>query len=466
MVQKLKTGSELPRRKGTRVKSREVILAIVAVLLLRAILDFAYVHYIDPFFAKSLSVGVFSFSEINTIRLVESYVIVLLLGTWLAAFFYRQRRPSWIAPLLYFAFVILPLSSLYGLTDASATFFYAATGSFAILIVVTELLPKVKIPRPGCDFVYLGLAAVFGMSVYVYGWLMLTGGLGRFSIDLLSVYEVRSEYVQTLGPFLGYFVPWQANVINLLLLLYAVHRRRYGLAGLALVAQLILFGMTGHKSFLLAPILSGGVYFLWDRKHVLCWMLGGAALFILGSYIVFLVTGNHLAPSLLIRRLFFVPAANHLIYFDYFSQPDHPFVMLSNSILAPFISYPYEMPVTRVISWAYWGRNFGPNVGYLGDAYAHFGFMGMFLFSMILGLFLRVVDSVGSRLPSNLVAAVIATPAWALTNSALFTSLFTHGLILAAILLWLLRALEERRSRAREVKSVRARCQGESMKTN
>lgn len=440
--------SKMDGRKFTRKRGcAAIVLTTAAALFLRVALDYVYVNYVDKFFSGSFSAGVFALTEINARRLLESYAIALILSTWLAASLYRRWRPSGIALLLYFAFVILPLSSLYGMTDAPASFFYAAAGSFAILIVVTGLLPRAKIPRPGRDLVYLGLTAVFGMGSYVYGWLLLTGGLERFSIDLLSVYEVRVEYVQMLGPFLGYFVPWQAYIFNVLLLLFAIYIKRYWLAGLAAVAQLLLFGMTGHKSFLLAPVLAGGVYFLWTRRHALSWILGGAALMVLVSYAIFLITGDHVVPSLFIRRLFFVPAANHFIYYDFFSQPEHPFVMLSNSILEPFIRYPYDVPITKVISWTYWGRDFNPNVGYLGDAFSHFGFMGMFLFSIILGLFLRIVDSVGSRLPSNVVAAVIATPAMALTNSALFTSLLTHGFILAMISLWLLRAVEARRSR-------------------
>ena len=287
---------------------------------------------------------------------------------------------------------------------------------------------------------------MLGICAYVYGCLVLSGGLGRFNLDLLSVYEVRAEYLtRRVGPVLGYFIPWQANVINILILCWALHKRKLCLLAAAGIAQVLLFGMTGHKSFLLAPLLASGVLLVWGRKNFLLYLFGGATAMILVSYTLFLVTGNHLGPSLLIRRLFFVPAANHFIYYDFFSRLENPFVMLSNSILAPFIQYPYDMPITRVISWAYWGRDFGPNVGYLGDAFEHFGFMGMFLFSVILGLFLHAVDSVAGRLPSNIVAAVIATPAMALTNSALFTSLLTHGLIPAAVLLWLLRFLEERR---------------------
>jgi len=109
------------------------------------------------------------------------------------------------------------------------------------------------------------------------------------------------------------------------------------------------------------------------------------------------------------------------------------------------------MPITRVISWTYWGRDFGPNVGYLGDAFANFGFMGMFLFSMILGVFLRIVDSISRHLPANLIAAIIAVPAMALANSALFTSLLTHGFILSLIMIWLLQKVEERHARSKKM---------------
>jgi len=436
-------------KKEVHSRTTYVVLAAMAAFLLRVALDFTYVNYVEKFFHESLSAGVFAFTGIGTFRLLESYVIALILSIWLAASLYCRWRPSGIALLLYFVFVILPLSSLYGLTDAPASFVYTAAGSFALLIVVTGLLPKTQVPRPGHDLVYLGLTAVLGICVYVYGWLVLTGGLGRLNFDLLSVYEVRAEYVQRLGPFLGYFIPWQANVINILILCYGLHKRNLWLLGIAGVAQLLLFGVTGHKSFLLSPMLAVGVYFIWRRRNALFYIFAGASVLVLASYVIFLATNNHLPPSLLIRRLFFVPAANHLIYYDFFSRPENSFVMLSNSILAPFIQYPYDAPIPIILARTYWGIDFWPNVGYLGDAFAQFGFVGMFLFSMILGVFLRIVDSVGSRLPTNLVAAMLATPAMAVTNSPLFTSLLTHGLIFSLVMLWLLRGVVRRASAIR-----------------
>gem|GEM_PF-338772 len=453
MVQE-KMDNQLLTRKRTHNQGGSVILAVIAILFLRVVLDLVYVNYVHKYFEYSYPAGFFSFDGINAIRLIESYLITFILAVWLSTSLYRRWRPSGIALVLYFVVVMLPLFSLYGLGNAPTPFVYAAMGSFIILIMVTGLLPKVKVRRPGYDFLIVGTLAVLGTSVYVYGVLLLTGGLRRLSFDLLAVYEVRAEYVQTKAPFMGYFVPWQANVVNMVFLCYALYKRNYWLVGLNVGAQVLLFGMTGHKSFVLSPLLVIGVYFIWKRRNALFYIIGGAAILILASYFLFLLSGNHLAPSLMIRRLFFVPAGNHLIYYDFFSQPENPFVMLSNSILSWFIKYPYDMPVTRVISWAYWGRDFGPNVGYLGDAYAHFGFMGMFLFSMILGLFLRIMDSVGRRLPANLIAAAVATPAMALVNSALFTSLLTHGLILTVVLLWLLRSVVERQLRIDKTNGV------------
>jgi fructose-specific phosphotransferase system IIC component len=110
----------------------------------------------------------------------------------------------------------------------------------------------------------------------------------------------------------------------------------------------------------------------------------------------------------------------------------------TSSILSPFIKYPYDVPLTRVISLEYWGRDSNPNVGYLGDAFAHFGYIGMILFSMVLGIFLRFIDRVGNRLPRKFVAGLMAASSASLTNSALFTCLLTHGLIVALILMWIL----------------------------
>ena len=416
---------------GTRVT-----LACAATLLFRGVLDFFYIRYVTRLYASE-----FPLSGNSIFRLLESYAIVLALCVWIAGSLYRRWRPSGIVPVLYFVVVMIPLSSQYGLADAPAILLYAAAGSIALLTTVTELHPRIKVPKPSRDILYIAITGLFAISAYVYGWLTFTGGLGRINWNLLALYEVRAKYVQSLGPLMGYFVPWQAYVINICGLVYALRQRNYWLLGLVVVAQLLLFGMTGHKSFLFAPCLAGGVYLVWQRRNAIFWTIIGAFLLALASYGYFLIAGNEFVPSLFVRRLFFVPARLHVLYYDFFSQPGHPLYMLSDSILRGILENPYGMPMPRLIALTYWGREFWPDVGYLGDAYGNLGLIGMFVFSAFLGVVLRIVDSVGSHLPPHFVAAAIAMPALALTESALFTSLLTHGLILAVLMLWISSAI-------------------------
>lgn len=430
--------THLSAKGGVRHLSVHIIKLLLGVFLFRAALDFVYVTYIGKFFASSLGGDLFVIDHIDSFRLIASYVIICVLYVCLTRFLGFHWRPSGIVLILYFSIVMVPLSSLYGLTNVSGVFFYTAAGSFILLIGTQQMLPKLKLPRPSPNIVYLGIATVLMISAYVYGWLMLTGGFERFNLRLSLVYEIRTLYKAKIGPFLGYLVPWQANVINITVLCLALHTKKRWLLVTLSIAQLLLFGMTGHKSFLLVLLLVPSIYFVWSKRNALFYIFLGATALVLGSYVLFLVTGNHLFPSLLIRRLFFVPAANHFIYYQYFIRPENPFVMLSNSIFSSFIHYPYDAPLPVVIAQEYWGHDFWPNVGYLGDAFAQFGYVGMFLFSVILGFFLRIIDSLRAHLPSGFVAAVLAPSAAALTNSALLTSLVTHGLVPAMAMVWLL----------------------------
>lgn len=450
MIRQVETFGNLHNTRKNLFK--RVALVFVATLVFRIILDFLYVTYVTRIYSSD-----FPLIESSVFRLLESHLIVSILSILIAGSLYSRWRPSGIVLVLYFIVVIVPLSSQYAFANAPATFMYASAMSFGVLLAVTGLLPRVKLPSLGKDLVYFVLSAVLGISLYVYGRLLLTGGLGRLNFDLRSVYITRAEYVQTMGPLLGYFVPWQAKIINIIGLLYALMRRNFWLFALIAVAQLLLFGLTGYKSFLFALFLTSGTYFVWQRRNAIFWIVIGATLLVSSAYGYFLITGNEFVPSLAIRRLFFVPARLHVLYYDFFSKPDHPFYMLSDSILRGILENPYGgIPMPHLIALTYWVREFWPNVGYLGDAYGNLGLLGMFLFSAILGFILRIVDSVGSRLPPHLPAAAMVMPAMALCESALFTSILTHGMVLAILMLWIIQSVEVRKAKIARIAAIAA----------
>ncbi len=415
-------------------KITHVVLTLFLVLIFKAVLDLSCLFLVNDLFAVD-----FSFVLLPK-RMGEAYAVLFFSTLLLANVFYDVYRPSRIVFFIYFVFLILPLLSIYGLRLdlASRNFVYMVLLGFFIAVFVSQFKYRIHVPVLSTQFVWLGLFLSVVMTLYVYACLIHGGALSRINFNMYNVYEVRSQANYGAYPFMSYLLSWQAYVINMIFLVVGLLKRSSLMVLIALLAQVVLFGMTNFKSFLFAPLLVTFLFFFSNRPLLLGWLLIGSLCTVGCSWMFYSVFGEVMMPSIFIRRLFLVPADIHFWYYDFFSQSQNPFVFLSNSFLAPFFSFPYDASVTSVISWEYLGREGGPNVGYLGDAYAHFGLWGMVVFSCILGMFLYVLDSVTASLPPAVAIAIISIPSMALVNSALFTTFLTHGFVMAFVSLWVL----------------------------
>jgi hypothetical protein len=123
---------------------------------------------------------------------------------------------------------------------------------------------------------------------------------------------------------------------------------------------------------------------------------------------------------------------------------------MSNSVFSFFIDYPYNSQPPFVIG-AYLGfPEQAANTGFLATSFMHFGYVGMILFSVIVGAILRTIDSLAltSNLPIWFVLSLVVVPFFALQNSAdLGTALLTHGLVLSLVILWLFSSDRSRHAR-------------------
>ncbi|ALC88207.1 hypothetical protein AM499_12100 [Bacillus sp. FJAT-22090] len=128
---------------------------------------------------------------------------------------------------------------------------------------------------------------------------------------------------------------------------------------------------------------------------------------------------------------------NHFLYYDFFSSNEK--VYLSNSIFRFFIENPYPIPIPNLIGSIYY-QNYDTwvNVGYLADAYMNFGFLGILLFSILLGIILKMFDTLSHEKGIELVIVTSFIPFFGLMSGALLTKLLTGGILLAFVLLILL----------------------------
>jgi hypothetical protein len=411
---------------------------VLLALVFRACLDVAYYTLIRDVFGE-----VFSESVLGTpslVDLTESYLLTAVTAIPIARM--RRAAPSSVTFVVLQIFLITPLLSMFGSGSplAPRSFIYACVAGFLVAVATTRWVPGIRLRRPDRALTLIAVAAAIVLTVYVYGVLLVRGGLSRFNLDLYRVYEIRElvELDEATVPFLAYLLPWQAHVVNVAALGYGILKRSWLAVAAVVLLQVLLFGMTNYKSFLMAPLLVVGLYVAASSRWFFRLALGGACATVLLSQTAYLLTNNLLIPSLFVRRIFFGVANNHLLYYHYFSHPQHPFVLLSHSILSPLLSYPYPRPVTALIAAEYMGGQGSPNVGYLGDAYFNFGIPGMLVFSAALGIFLRALDGIARRVSLPLASAVVAIPALSLVASGLLTSLLTHGFLAAAAALWFL----------------------------
>ena len=401
----------------------------VASLLFWMSLVYAFYAFVATVFSYEVTL-VFDWG-----RAVVSLVHLAVAVSVIAYFDRPPYRPSRIGVAIIYIFLFIPYTAFYAFVSAPYWNLFIVFVFTVQLAVLTGWMSEMKFPnldRAAVDFVFGG---IFIVGLYVFAGLILQGGLNRLSLSFEDVYDLRREYLKQVSfPLSSYLVLWQANVINIALISYSIVMRHRIVALVGIVLQILIFAMTSFKSFLLGPFIA--IFFIMFLRRKKIYETLSLSLAILTMFMVLLykVYGMVLVPAVFIRRLFVTPSLMHNYYFDFFSQ--NPKVLLSNSVLSALFEYPYERAITRVISNEYYGIDFGANVGIVGDAYSNFGFIGVVIFSFILSFALKIADGMAGRVDGRLVVGVLVLPVMSLINSALFTTLMTHGLLLAILLVW------------------------------
>lgn len=411
------------------------LYSILSVLLLKSVLEIGYIFIVSTKFEYQdfyLNMNIFKFIESTFLTIL---LLILLLGLE------KKFRPSIIVIYILFINLYIPISILYWLTDKSRIFYYFSIIFLFILIFISKQVKLIQIPQWIENKKTIFSILIF-ITVLVYGYLIFTGGLTRINFNLLNVYETREDYVANNIKIFGYLVPWQANIINMFFLVYGFFCKNNKIIFTSIGLQLLLFAMTNFKSFLFAPLVVIAIYIIFKSKFKEKLLISISVIlssFLLMIYIIYFISNNTILVSIFVRRLFFVPANLHYLYYDFFSNKEKYY--LSKSILEGLIEPPYPHNPVTLVSLEVYGKVFSPNVGIIADAYLNFGVIGIILFSIILGLYLWLLDSVTQHMKPLYTVSLIVIPSISLVNSALFTTFLTHGLIIILLLLWLTRGV-------------------------
>jgi len=329
--------------------------------------------------------------------------------------------------------------TIYAFMDESRIFTYADTLFWKLVFLLLQT-PSISLPSFKQKKIFLfSLLFFFGIIVFfmIYKYLGIS-----FNIDLIKVYDIRSQFAKKNIFLSGYLFTWQGYILNPVFFAHFIRRKKLIHATLILVFQVLLFSVTGMKTFLFAIPFILALMWIITRKSPLVYTAIGLTAIILLGMLSYVLIDDIYVSSILTRRIFLVPAQISFLYYDFFSH--HDYVFLSHSIFRFFLDYPYHLYPPNLIGETYFNSpTMHSNTGVVGDAYFNFGFVGLAIWGILLAIVLKLVDSCSKRKDKKVAIAAIAMPVIALLNSALLTDLLTHGFLLAILVLYLLPNKEE-----------------------
>lgn len=405
-----------------------MVIKVILVILFKLLLDISYIFYLDIEYNYQGFI-----LSLNEVKVFEGYLSIIIL--YVIVFYKRSfSRFSSIILSLLFIIVIVPFSILFALENQNRSFYYFILLGFLFSSFIAYL-PVIKMKKININSGYL-INSLMTLSFFIILVMIYYNGLPSFAaLNFNNVYEIREE--NSYPSIMNYFFLWQSKVFGPFLIAYFLYNNQKTRFMIILFIQFALYLITAHKIVLFGPILVIGLYIILKIfKKIELLILCGANSLVLVSFLLYYFNVTEWAASLFVRRMFFVPAKNGFYSYDYFSEAGN--IYLSNSFLRGISEYPYSISLYNIIGKEFYGSpTVNANAGYLADAFIHFNFLGILLFSILLGLLLLLMDCFGKGLPLPIIMGLTVMGFYSIVDSPLFTSMLSNGIIIALLFLLL-----------------------------
>ena len=406
-----------------------------------ALLSYGYYFFYYIFQNYSTKIG-FPLN-INYFKLIEGLFVILMVALF---YVYNDMNESIYLTytFIFYVFIIVPSASFYFMTNNSRSYFYMQILSIVILNLFYILNIIFDNNRKNKKQEYLGLKLVpknFNLA--------MTGFLGVISLFMLAdvliyikyghsllylfkldkVYDIRIKARSEVPNKLSYIISWSAMVIVPASIAFCVKIKKYYLIIIPIFVQILIFTIGGTKSHIFTLILVGFVFILYIYKKVDLFIP-----FINVLLAVTLLLKNAFIMAVVVNRAFFFPQSISYSHYHFFIK--YPHLKLSNSILRHIFVNHYKLDAPFIISrYVYKAPVMSANTNFIANAYANYGLIGIILFTLIVAVILIIIERISvNEISKRYVILITFCSFFALINSALFTTMLTHGLLFSLLL--------------------------------
>lgn len=433
------------RWRGEQTATRRVAAYFLFAISLAgfiAALEFTYSAFMAPRFGY---LG-YVYNEPSPEWMLAVYLLLLAAAAFLP---YRTRQASGFAVWFLYVALLVPVATvpLYGSTrDPADTFlfaFYCAV-IWACVALMLRRSPTPVIPiRQSRSGIFW--TVIVSVSVITYAYIQVVFGIKINIVSLFEVYDTRLQYrdeVVPTVPVLGYLIANQGNVINPLLMVMAIVRRRPPLLVAGLVGQLILYSTTGYKTVMISiPLAVAIALYLRHRRS-----LTGITIVVASTILAWAaITIDRVASlgmvDIIVSRIYLTAGYLMPHYRDVYDGA--PWAMWDYSFLGPLVDAPYTMSPGFYVGAKALGRpDIQANAGLFADGYANLGLAGIAIEAVALVGILLLADGASRHLPLAVVMPTALLPVFSLANGSPFTAFLSYGFALMILLFALLPAEE------------------------
>jgi hypothetical protein len=275
--------------------------------------------------------------------------------------------------------------------------------------------------------------------VFVFLFCIYFAGISNINFKLSRIYELRPLFHQNvLGGIMGYFFNWVVKSLNIFLILFALHKKKI-ITSIALsFCQVVFFGISTHKAVFFYPFLAALFYFISLKKiHPF-----SIPLIFTATTSISLISHTILSKStlaiLFVFRIFYLTGYNHYCYYDFFEK--NHFTFFSNSFLRFFLEYGYSKKIPEIIGESRWeqGVDAFANTGIFATGYMQLGFYGLLLYTFVIAISFRIIDSLLSQNKfRNIFLGVFTISVWSFSSADIGSIFLTHGLLISLLLTYL-----------------------------
>jgi len=345
---------------------------------------------------------------------------------------------------------------------------YLYTLTYYLVYVPTILVSVVRYPGFNAEFLALYLSLLLAMlilgffvylptirvphlrfkrlswnfAILVFTLLVYTALIAKFGLrpppSPLNPYDVRLA-ARELGPLTGYLLRIAGNVLApavLVMGLCSRPPRRVLLLGAGLALFVLVYSFDGTKSTLFSPLLIIALWYIYRRRPPMTRLLGLGVFLIWMGVFADLLLGKLVFTSIGVRRAVLIPGLLTNYYYDFFVIKRNPLYFYSHSFMKGIFQNVYDTSPSFLIGKLYFSSDItSANANFLADAIANLGVLGVPLLAVLTGSYVYLMRSL-ARGREELALLMASVPLFALMNSSFFTTLLTHGLFLATLVIW------------------------------